>query len=202
MSLASFLGETSKATVATLLLAFVLATTCTVAGQSSRAVQKPMELEKSEFLRRAAKQPVLWYPLGKEALDRARKENKPLLIEVGAIWCPFCEAMDRDSYLDSAVADFINAHFVAVRIDYDEQPELSHRLELAQALANLPSGMPLTMVVTPEGKLYAGGGFSPSVPTKHKPSFMEFLRDADHQFRTKDFSVTRYDVNGELKAAR
>src|ERR1700731_2927664 len=78
---------------------------------------------KSEFLRRAAEQPVDWYPFGTEALTRAKQTNKPILVDVGASWCPFCRSMDRDGYNNSEIAEFINRHFVAVRIDYDAQPE-------------------------------------------------------------------------------
>src|SRR5208282_2334403 len=116
----------------------------------------------SEFLRRAAQQPVEWYPLGPEAFAVARQTGKPLLVEVGASWCPFCKAMDDEGYGKAEIAEFINQHFIAVRIDYDAQPELAHKLELAQALANLPSGLPLIMLVTPEGKLYEGGSYFPS----------------------------------------
>ena len=157
--------------------------------------------EKSAFLRRAAGQPVHWYALGPEALAKANEANKPILIEVGAIWCPFCEAMDRDGYGNAEIADYINRHFVGVRIDYDAEPELAHRLELAQALANLPSGMLLTMFVTPEGKLYEGGGYFPAAPAKYKPSFSEFLHQASEEYSAKSFRIEPRDLRGELKLA-
>jgi thiol:disulfide interchange protein len=88
---------------------------------------------KSEFLRRASSQPVAWVTFGPSAFALARQTAKPLLIEIGASWCPFCAAMDNDSYSNPQLATFLNDHYVAVRVDYDAQPELAHRLELAQA---------------------------------------------------------------------
>lgn len=156
----------------------------------------------SEFLRRAALQPVEWYPLGPEAIAMAKQTGKPLLVEVGAAWCPFCEAMDREGYSKAEIAKFINQHFIAVRIDYDGQPELAHKLQLAQALANLPSGLPLTMFITPEGQLYEGGGYFPATPAKYKPSLSEFLQQASSEFETKHFRVELRDINSDLKATR
>jgi uncharacterized protein YyaL (SSP411 family) len=173
---------------------------CCAIAQESPA--KRLQNSRLEFLRRAALQPVDWYPLGPEAMDMSKQTGKPMLIEVGASWCPFCEAMDREAYNKTEIAQFINQHFIAVRIDYDGQPELAHKLELAQALANLPSGLPLTMLVTPEGKLYEGGGYFPATPAKYKPSFTEFLRQASSEFETKRFRVELRDINSELKAAR
>ncbi len=182
-----------------LFLALPLLTHCAAAQDSS---PKRLQNSHSEFLSRAALQPVEWYPLGPEAMAMAKQTGKPLLIEVGAGWCPFCEAMDREGYSKTAIAQFINQHFIAVRIDYDGQPELAHKLELAQALANLPSGLPLIMFVTPEGKLYEGGGYFPAAPAKYKPSFTEFLHLASTEFETKRFRVELRDINSELKTTR
>jgi thiol:disulfide interchange protein len=91
---------------------------------------------KSEFLGRASSQPVAWLTLSPDAFAFALQTGKPLLVEVGASWCPFCAAMDTDSYSDPKVAAFLNDHYVAVRIDF----------------------------------------YFPASPSKHKPSFSEFLR--------------------------
>src|SRR5438128_437285 len=92
--------------------------------------------ESSQYLKRASTQPVQWWPLGPKALQLAKDRNLPLLMDVGAVWCSWCTAMDRDSYTKNDIAEFINAHFIAVKIDYDEHPELSAALEHAAALAN------------------------------------------------------------------
>lgn len=182
------------------LLAVVVLLACHASAQDS--TPKRFQNSHSEFLRRAVPQPADWNPLGPEAFAKARQTGKPLLVEVGASRCPFCEAMDREGYSKTEIAQFINLHFIAVRIDYDGQPELAHKLELAQALANLPSGLPLTMFFTPEGKLYEGGGYFPAAPAKYKPSFSEFLQQASSEFETKHFRVELHDINSDLKATR
>jgi uncharacterized protein YyaL (SSP411 family) len=184
----------------TSVMAALVLLVCHAAAQDSTS--KRFQNSNSLFLRRAALQPVEWYPLGPEAIAMAKQTGKPMLVEVGAGWCPYCEAMDREGYSKADIAEFINRHFIAVRIDYDGQPELAHRLELAQALASLPSGLPLTMFVTPEGRLYEGGGYFPSVPAKYNPSFAEFLQQASSEFETKHYRVELRDINSELKVTK
>ncbi len=157
---------------------------------------------KSEFLLRASSQSVNWLALSPSAFTLARQSGKPLLIELGASWCPFCAAMDTDSYSDPKVAAFLNGHYVAVRVDFDEQPEFAHKLELAQARAKLPSGFPLTMLVTPDGRLFDGGGYFPATRSKHKPGFLQFLEQGAAEFTTKSFPVEPLDITRELQEQR
>src|SRR6201981_2403921 len=98
---------------------------------------------KSAYLQRAANQPVNWLPWGSEAFKRARELDRPILLDVGAVWCPWCSLMDRDTYTDVATADYINQHFVSIKVDFDSAPELVAQLQRAQALLNLPAGLPL-----------------------------------------------------------
>jgi uncharacterized protein YyaL (SSP411 family) len=97
---------------------------------------------------------------------------------------------------------FLNDHYVAVRIDFDAQPELAHNLELAQSRAKLPSGFPLTMLITPDGKLCDGGGYFPASRSKHKPSFSEFLRQGSAEFTGKRYPVQPLDITPELQTGR
>jgi uncharacterized protein YyaL (SSP411 family) len=157
---------------------------------------------KSEFLRRASSQSIEWFALSPSAFALARRSGKPLLIELGASWCPFCAAMDTDSYSDPKVAAFLNDNYVAVRVDFDEQPELAHKLELAQARAKLPSGFPLTMLVTPDGRLFDGGGYFPASRSKHKPGFLQFLEQGAAEFTTNSFPVEPLDITRELQERR
>ena len=129
--------------------------------------------QESAYLKRAALQPVDWYPWGPGAFQRAMELNRPVLLDVGAVWCPWCSLMDRDTYTNSATADYINQHFVAVKVDFDAAPELVAQLQRAQAVLNLPAGLPLTSFITPDGKLYFGAGYLPSEHKGDKPSFRE-----------------------------
>jgi hypothetical protein len=86
--------------------------------------------------------------------------------------------MDRDTYNNSATADYINKHFVSVKVDFDAAPELVAQLQRAQAVLNLPAGLPLTSFVTPDGKLYFGAGYLPAEHKGDKPSFREAAEEA------------------------
>jgi uncharacterized protein len=130
------------------------------------------------YLKRAVSQPVDWYPWGAEAFKRARELNRPILLDVGAVWCSWCALMDRDTYTNPTTADYINQHFVAVKVDSDASPKLVAQLQRAQAVLNLPAGLPLTSFITPDGKLYFGGGYLPAERQGDKASFREAAQEA------------------------
>lgn len=146
---------------------------------------------RSAYLRRAAQQPVDWYPWGDAAFQRARELDRPLLIDVGAVWCAWCDLMDRHGYTQPEVAAYINANFVAVKVDYDAQEKLSARLQRAQAWMNLPGGLPLTMFVTPTGRLYYGGAYFPEHASGDKPAFRDALREAARLYRGSRAQIER-----------
>jgi uncharacterized protein YyaL (SSP411 family) len=132
----------------------------------------------SAYLKRASGQPVDWYPWGRDAFKRAKELNRPVLLDVGAVWCPWCDLMDRDTYNNAETAEFINQHFIAVKVDFDASPELVAQIERAQAVLNLPAGLPLTAFITPEGRLYFGAGYLPPIQGDGKRSFREVSEEA------------------------
>lgn len=141
--------------------------------------------QSSAYLNRAAAQPVDWYPWGAEAFSRAKELNRPILLDVGAIWCPWCSLMDRDTYTKPDIAEYINQHFVAVKVDFDASPKLVAQLQRAQAVLNLPAGLPLTSFITPEGKLYFGAGYLPAEAKDDKQSFKEAAEEALKEYGNK-----------------
>ena len=151
------------------------------------AQAKPDRLsgERSPYLRRAVGQPVNWYPWGADAFQRAQELGRPILLDVGAVWCSWCSLMDRDTYTNAAIADYINQHFVAVKVDFDAAPELVAQLQQAQAVLNLPAGLPLTSFITPDGKLYFGAGYVPAEHRDGKSSFRETADEALARFADK-----------------
>jgi uncharacterized protein YyaL (SSP411 family) len=153
----------------------------------------------SGYLKRASQQPVDWYPWGSEAWRRAKELHRPVLLDLGAVWCVWCDLMDRESYSRPEVAAFINANFVPVKVDYDAQPRLAIELERSQALLNLPSGLPLTGFLTPEKKFYFGGTYFPRVSKADKPAFEDALKQALHMYRERRSDVERdgIDLNEE-----
>jgi len=155
--------------------------------------------QSSPYLKRAADQPVDWYPWGAEAFRRARQLDRPILLDVGATWCPTCDRMDRESYTRPEIAAYINANFVAVKLDYDARPRLTAKLERAHALKNFPAGIPLTGFLTPCGKLYLGGTYFPEKAAGDKPAFAETLKQAAGLYRTERAQIEQDGFDLKLK---
>jgi uncharacterized protein len=165
------------------LLTLVLAGT--VAASQAEGNSNHLSGQTSQYLKRAVSQPVDWYPWGAGAFQRAKQLNRPILLDVGAVWCPWCILMDRDTYTNTATADYINQHFVSVKVDFDVAPELAAQLQRAQAVLSLPAGLPLTSFITPDGKLYFGAGYLPVDRKAGKPSFREAAEEALRLFADK-----------------
>jgi uncharacterized protein YyaL (SSP411 family) len=132
----------------------------------------------SPYLQRSANQPVDWHPFGKDAFEKARRLNRPILLDVGAVWCPWCARMDAESYTVAETAAYINQHFIAVKVDYDSAGPLVAELQRAQAVLNLPAGLPLTSFITPGGELYYGAGYLPAIHAGDKVSLKEAMTEA------------------------
>jgi uncharacterized protein YyaL (SSP411 family) len=110
----------------------------------------------------AMHQPVDWMEWGAEAFATAQPaEDKPMLLDIGAVWCHWCHVMDRESYEDAETAEIINEHFVAVKVDRDERPDVDTRYQAAVSAISGQGGWPLTAFLTPEGKPYFGGTYFP-----------------------------------------
>ena len=129
----------------------------------------------SAYLRSAQHQPIEWNEWGAEAFEKARRENKPVLLDVGAVWCHWCHVMDRESYENPATAEIINAKFVAVKVDRDERPDVDTRYQAAVAAISGQGGWPLTAFLTPDGKPYFGGTYFPPDERYGRPSFQRVL---------------------------
>jgi uncharacterized protein len=129
----------------------------------------------SAYLRSAMHQPVDWMEWGNAAFDRAAAEDKPILLDIGAVWCHWCHVMDRESYEDVATARIINEHFIAVKVDRDERPDVDTRYQAAVSAISGQGGWPLTAFLTPEGKPYFGGTYFPPEDRHGRPSFQRVL---------------------------
>ena len=129
----------------------------------------------SGYLRSAMHQPVNWVEWGQAAFDRAASEDKPILLDIGAVWCHWCHVMDRDSYEDAATASIINENFVAVKVDRDERPDVDTRYQAAVSAISGQGGWPLTAFLTPDGKPYFGGTYFPAEDRHGRPSFQRVL---------------------------
>jgi uncharacterized protein YyaL (SSP411 family) len=138
----------------------------------------------SAYLRSAMHQPIQWNEWGEEAFAIAKRENKPILLDIGAVWCHWCHVMDRESYDDPDVAQIVNERFVAVKVDRDERPDIDSRYQVAVSAISGQGGWPLTAFLTPDGKPFYGGTYFPPDENYGRPSFKRVLvsiADAYHQ---------------------
>jgi hypothetical protein len=120
-----------------------------------------LEHAASAYLRSARHQPVQWHAWGEAAFARAQAEDKPILLDIGAVWCHWCHVMDRESYEDQEVAALINRLFIAVKVDRDERPDVDARYQAAVQAISGQGGWPLTAFLTPDGRPYFGGTYIP-----------------------------------------
>src|SRR6201995_5647998 len=129
----------------------------------------------SSYLRSALHQPIHWNEWGPEAFELATKQDKPILLDIGAVWCHWCHVMDRESYEDPSLASVINEHFVPVKVDRDERPEVDSRYQAAVSAISGQGGWPLTAVLTPDGKPFFGGTYFPRDDRYGRPGFERVL---------------------------
>ncbi len=139
----------------------------------------------SAYLRSARHQPVDWHEWSQEALAKAQREDKPVLLDVGAVWCHWCHVMDRESYENSETAALINELFVAVKVDRDERPDVDTRYQAAVSAISGQGGWPLTAFLTPKGKPFFGGTYFPPEDRYGRPSFQRVLQSMAEAYRSR-----------------
>jgi len=144
----------------------------------------------SAYLRSAMYQPIRWHEWGEEAFAAAQRENKPMLLDIGAVWCHWCHVMDRESYDDPEVARIVNENFVAVKVDRDERPDIDSRYQAAVSAISGQGGWPLTAFLTPEGKPFYGGTYFPPEDQWGRPSFKRVLTSIAAAYRDKHADVS------------
>ena len=143
----------------------------------------------SSYLRSAMHQPVDWQEWGEAAFARARDENKPVLLDIGAVWCHWCHVMDRESYEDAEIAEIINSHFIAIKVDRDERLDVDTRYQSAVSAMSGQGGWPLTVVLTPEGKPFFGGTYFPREDRYGRPGFGRVLLTIAHAYHERKDEV-------------
>jgi len=141
----------------------------------SDGVKNGLAEARSAYLRTAMLQPVDWNEWGPEAFKKAQAEDKPMLLDIGAVWCHWCHVMDRESYENAETAEIINKFFVPVKVDRDERPDVDSRYQAAAASISGQGGWPLTAFLTPDGKPYFAGTYFPPADAHGRPSFRRVL---------------------------
>src|ERR1700757_980010 len=143
----------------------------------------------SAYLRSAMHQPIRWHEWGEDAFAAAQRENKPMLLDIGAVWCHWCHVMDRESYDNPEVAQIVNENFIAVKVDRDERPDIDSRYQAAISAISGQGGWPLTAFLTPDGKPFYGGTYFPPQDQWGRPSFKRVLASIANAFREKHADV-------------
>ena len=144
-----------------------------------------LSTENSPYLLQHAHNPVDWYPWGDEALQKARAEDKPILVSIGYSSCHWCHVMERESFEDVSTAEIMNRHFVNIKIDREERPDLDHiYMDAVQAMTG-SGGWPLNVFLTPDLKPFYGGTYFPPVRAYNRSSWKEVLYGLANAFKER-----------------
>jgi uncharacterized protein YyaL (SSP411 family) len=145
--------------------------------------------ETSPYLLQHAHNPVNWYPWSDEALNKAREENKPVLVSIGYAACHWCHVMERESFEDEDTARIMNENFINIKIDREERPDLDHiYMDAVQAMTG-SGGWPLNVFLTPDAKPFYGGTYFPPKRAFNRPSWQETLLGVLQAFGEKRHEI-------------
>lgn len=139
--------------------------------------------ETSPYLLQHAENPVDWYPWDKKALEKARSEDKPIFLSIGYAACHWCHVMEHESFEDPQTAAIMNEHFVNIKVDREERPDLDNIYMQAVVAMTGQGGWPMSVFLTPEGQPFYGGTYFPPEPRYRMPSFQEVLRSVERVWR-------------------
>lgn len=157
--------------------------------------------ETSPYLLEHANNPVDWYPWGEEALERARRENKPILISIGYSACHWCHVMARESFEDPQIAALMNQHFVSIKVDREERPDLDQVYMRATQAMTGSGGWPMTVFLLPDGTPFFAGTYFPPSDRYGMPSFRRVLNAVSEAFsgRPEEIATTARQVRSFLQ---
>ena len=139
----------------------------------------------SAYLQSAAHQPIHWYPWGPEAFAAAVTADKPILLDIGAVWCHWCHVMDGESYENPELAQFLNQQFICIKVDRDERPDVDARYQRAVQMLTQQGGWPLTAFLTPRGEVFFGGTYFPPDGKYGRPGFRSVLSGVLDAYRSR-----------------
>ncbi|AEA12523.1 hypothetical protein TUZN_1042 [Thermoproteus uzoniensis 768-20] len=156
----------------------------------------------SPFVLEGLNSKIRWWGWCREAFEIARREDKPVLVDVGAVWCHWCHVMDATTYSDDAVAEMVNREFVAIKVDRDERPDVDRRLQEAAQLISGQSGWPLTVFMTPEGRVIWAATYLPPRRQMGLPGMDEVLEAVVKAYRERRGEIERLhaDIAAELSS--
>jgi uncharacterized protein len=145
--------------------------------------------ETSPYLLQHAGNPVDWYPWGPDALAAARSLDRPIFLSIGYAACHWCHVMERESFEHEATARYLNAHFVSIKVDREERPDLDQVYMAAVQSMTGGGGWPMSVFLTPDGRPFYGGTYFPDEPRHGLPSFHQVLEGVERAWRERRTEV-------------
>ncbi len=180
-----------------------------LAAQDKPSDEKKMEhkhtnrlaKEKSPYLLQHAHNPVDWYPWGPEAFEKSKKEDKPIFLSIGYSTCHWCHVMEHESFEDEELAKYLNEHYVPVKVDREERPDVDQIYMAAVQAITGQGGWPLSAWLTPDLKPFMGGTYFPKEDRYGRPGFMSILKRIDELWKTKrdDLNESATQIGDHLK---
>ncbi|HZG71667.1 MAG TPA: thioredoxin domain-containing protein, partial [Chondromyces sp.] len=147
--------------------------------------------EKSPYLLQHAYNPVDWYPWGDEAFDKAKKENKPIFLSIGYSTCHWCHVMERESFENEEVAKLLNDHYIAIKVDREERPDIdSIYMNVCQMMNEGHGGWPLTIIMTPDQVPFYAGTYFPKNSHYGRPGMTEMLPQLARVYHEESHKIT------------
>jgi uncharacterized protein YyaL (SSP411 family) len=162
-----------------------------------------LALESSPYLRQHAHNPVDWYPWGDEAFEKARREDRPVFLSIGYSSCHWCHVMEKESFENETIARFLNAHFVSVKVDREERPDVDDVYMTAVQLTSGRGGWPLSAFLLPDRKPFFAGTYFPPDDRHGRPGFLTVLERLEAAWREKraDLESGAAEIAAEVAAA-
>ncbi len=151
-----------------------------------------MSKEKSPYLKHASHQKIDWYPWSDEAFERARGQDKPIFLSSGAIWCHWCHVMAKECFEDNEIAELLNLHFISIKLDRDERPDIDRRYQYAVSAMGFGGGWPLSVFLTAEKKPFFGGTYFPPNDNLGRPGFKKVLKSVAEFYSSKRDHAVEY----------
>lgn len=161
--------------------------------------------ETSPYLQQHAHNPVDWYPWGEEALNKAKEEDKPILVSIGYSTCHWCHVMERESFENETIAAFMNKHFINIKVDREERPDVDAiYMEAVQLVQNGQGGWPLNCFLMPDGRPFFGGTYFPPQPAYQRASWIQVLQNLSKAFqeRRSDVETQANQIVGYIQKAQ
>ncbi|HEV2453466.1 MAG TPA: DUF255 domain-containing protein, partial [Verrucomicrobiae bacterium] len=161
-----------------------------MAGQSKHTHTNRLAREKSPYLLQHAHNPVDWFAWNEEAFETARRENKPIFLSIGYSTCHWCHVMERESFEDDRIAAHLNRHFVSIKVDREERPDVDKIYMMFVQATTGGGGWPMSVFLTPDLKPFLGGTYFPPDSRHGRPGFLQVLEHVSELWRKRQNDIT------------